>query len=123
MKKIIVFVLVFIFLFSFSGCGNIQNKGNDISQTPTDTTNPITEQPIDSNPIDDSTSTEKLTNEDEILRIALEHCKTNYDYTEIMFYEDREVWEVGFWENKAKIAAQTITIDKEGNVVNVWWAE
>jgi len=29
-----------------------------------------------------------------------------------MFYEDREVWEVGFWENKAKIAAQTITINR-----------
>ena len=61
--------------------------------------------------------------EEEILSIALEHCKTNYDYTDITYIDDREVWEVGFWENNAKIASQTITIDKDGNVVNVWWAE
>ena len=58
-----------------------------------------------------------------ILRIAREHCKTRYDYTEITYLEDKEVWEVGFWEKNAKIAAQTVTIDKEGNVVYIWWAE
>ena len=60
---------------------------------------------------------------EKILKIALEHCKTNYDYTDISYLADRGVWEVGFWENGAKIAAQTITIDKDGNVVNIWWAE
>ena len=37
MKKIIALVFALIFLFSFSGCRNTENKGNDISQTPTDT--------------------------------------------------------------------------------------
>lgn len=37
MKKIIALVFALIFLFSFSGCGNTENKGNDISQIPTDT--------------------------------------------------------------------------------------
>ena len=60
---------------------------------------------------------------EKILKIALEHCKTNYDYTYISYLSDRGVWEVGFWENGSKIAAQTITIDKDGNVVNIWWAE
>lgn len=61
--------------------------------------------------------------EGKILRIARRHCKTRYDYTEITYLEDKEVWEVGFWQKNAKIAAQTVTIDKEGNVVYVWWAE
>ena len=58
MKRFIVLVFAFVFLLSFVGCENTENKGNDISQTPTntitptDTTNPIMEQPIDSNPID-----------------------------------------------------------------------
>ncbi|MBR4293208.1 MAG: hypothetical protein IKT54_06310 [Clostridia bacterium] len=58
MKRFIVLVFAFVFLLLFVGCENTENKGNDISQTPTntitptDTTNPIMEQPIDSNPID-----------------------------------------------------------------------
>ena len=65
----------------------------------------------------------KYTDEEEILNIALEHCKTNYDYTEIDYISDSELWEVGFWENGAQIAAQTITLDKDGNVIYIRWAE
>ena len=67
-------------------------------------------------------NTNSLT-ENEALALALEHCKTNYDDISVTYNEDREVWLVGFWEDNAKIAAQTITIDKEGEVVSISWAE
>ena len=112
MKKLIALVLALIYTLGLVGCDTNSSPENAINENTTSENNTAdTNKPV------------KLTNEDEILSIALEHCKTNYDYTDITYFEDREVWEVGFWENNAKIAAQTITIDKEGNVVNVWWAE
>lgn len=48
MKRFIALVFASVFLLSFVGCGNTENKGNDISQTPTGTPNSITKQPIDS---------------------------------------------------------------------------
>jgi hypothetical protein len=40
MKRFIVLVFAFVFLLSFVGCENTENKGNDISQTPTNTITP-----------------------------------------------------------------------------------
>jgi len=62
MKKLIPLLLAFTFLFSFTGCGNAENKENDISQTPVYTTNHITEQPIDSNFVDTIKEIKDITN-------------------------------------------------------------
>ena len=58
-----------------------------------------------------------------ILNTALEHCKTNYDYTDISYNFDSDKWCVEFWENDAKIAAQWVTLDKDGNVLSVSYSE
>lgn len=58
-----------------------------------------------------------------ILNTALEHCKTNYDYTDISYNFDSDKWCVEFWENGAKIAAQWVTLDKDGNVLSVSYSE
>lgn len=57
------------------------------------------------------------------LNIALEHCKTNWNYTTIKYYFDADEWDVEFWENAAKIAAQRVTLDKDGNVLRIRYAE
>ena len=57
------------------------------------------------------------------LNIALKHCKTNYDYTTIRYNVDANEWDIEFWENEAKIAAQSVTLDKDGNVLSIRYAE
>ncbi|MBE6542434.1 MAG: hypothetical protein E7672_08315 [Ruminococcaceae bacterium] len=52
MKKITALTLTFAFLLSFGGCGNDENKENDISQTPDGTTDHIIEAPIERDPTD-----------------------------------------------------------------------
>ena len=61
--------------------------------------------------------------ETDVEQIALEHCKHNYDYVETTYDSDNKKWQVGFWENGAKLAAQTVTIDSEGNLLGTWFAE
>lgn len=58
-----------------------------------------------------------------ILNAALKHCKTNYDYTDIRYIFDDAKWHVEFWENDAKVAAQRVTLDKDGNVLGISYAE
>lgn len=60
---------------------------------------------------------------EKILNAALEHCKTTYDYTDIKYFFDSDEWYVEFWENEAKIAAQSVTLDKDGNVLSIRYAE
>ena len=57
------------------------------------------------------------------LNIALEYCKTNYDYTTIRYIINEDTWEILFWENEAKIASQQITLDKSGKVLGICYAE
>ena len=52
---------------------------------------------------------------------ALQQCNTNYDYTEIAYDRDEEAWKIGFWENGAAIAAQTIMINE--TILHIQWAE
>ncbi len=61
--------------------------------------------------------------EADIEQIALEHCKHNYDYIETTYDTDNKKWQVEFWENGAKLAAQTVTLDSDGNLLGVWFAE
>ncbi len=67
--------------------------------------------------------TNTVLTETDIERIALEHCKHNYDYIETTYNADQERWQVEFWENSAKVAAQKVMLDKEGNLVGTWFAE
>lgn len=54
---------------------------------------------------------------------ALEHCRTSYDFIDVTYNIYRQRWYVEFWETGAKIAAQTVVIDKAGHLTNVLWAE
>ena len=59
----------------------------------------------------------------DIEQIALEHCKHNYDYIETTYDSDNKKWQVEFWENGAKLAAQRVTLDSDGNLLGTWFAE
>ena len=61
--------------------------------------------------------------EADIETIALEHCKHNYDYIETTYDADNKKWQVEFWENGAKLAAQRVTLDSNGNLLGTWFAE
>ena len=61
--------------------------------------------------------------EDRILNIALVYGYHTYDYTEMVFIEEEQLWEVSFWENGAKLASNTVVIDTSGNVVDVRYSE
>lgn len=69
--------------------------------------------------------TEELDNiaQSEVKAIAIAQCKVNYDYIGVDFDDAEKVWKVGFWENDAVVAAQTITIDTAGNILNTLYAE
>ena len=55
--------------------------------------------------------------------IALTERKVNYDYIKTEFDADKNAWEIGFWEDTAQIASQTILIDTVGKVLNIGYAE
>ncbi len=74
-------------------------------------------------PPDISIEPDDTLTETDVEQIALEHCKHNYDYVETTYDSDNKKWQVGFWENGAKLAAQTVTIDSEGNLLGTWFAE
>ena len=59
----------------------------------------------------------------EVEAIAIAQCKVNYDYIGVDFDDAEKVWKVGFWENDAVVAAQTVTIDTAGNILNNLYAE
>ena len=59
----------------------------------------------------------------EVEAIAIAQCKVNYDYIGADFDDAEKVWKVGFWENDAVVAAQTVTIDTAGNILNILYAE
>ena len=61
--------------------------------------------------------------DNEIVNIALEHCKTNYDFIDTTYDSVNDEWTVEFWETGAKLPAQRVVLDKNGNVLNVWFAE
>ena len=61
--------------------------------------------------------------DNEIVNIALEHCKTNYDFIDTTYDSVNDEWTVEFWETGAKLPAQRVFLDKNGNVINVWFAE
>ena len=61
--------------------------------------------------------------ETDIEQIALKHCKHNYDYIETTYDTDNKKWQVEFWENGAKLAAQRVTLDSDGNFLGTWFAE
>lgn len=65
----------------------------------------------------------KLIENNEIVTTALEHCKTNYDFIDTTYDSVNEKWIVEFWESGAKLPAQRVFLDKNGNVINVWFAE
>ncbi len=58
-----------------------------------------------------------------IVNIALEHCKTNYDFIDTTYDSVNDEWTVEFWETGAKLPAQRVVLDKNGNVLSVWFAE
>lgn len=55
--------------------------------------------------------------------IALAECRVNDVYLETEFDADGHVWEIGFWEDGAALAAQTVFIDAVGNVLGTDYAE
>jgi len=61
--------------------------------------------------------------ETDIEQLALEHCKHNYDYIETTYDTDNKKWQVEFWENGAKLPAQRVTLDSEGDLLGTWFAE
>lgn len=61
--------------------------------------------------------------QDEAEEIALSECKVNYAFIETEFDANNNVWEIGFWEDNASIASQTILIDATGEVLAVRYAE
>lgn len=64
------------------------------------------------------------TAKEKALNIAMEHCQVDYDYTEITCSIDFGVqWQVAFWKNRAKSAAQTIILDEKGDVIQTWCAK
>jgi len=74
-------------------------------------------------PSDATTESNETLTEADIETIALEYCKHNYDYVETAYDADNKKWQVEFWENGAKLAAQTVTLDSEGNLLGTWFAE
>ena len=70
-----------------------------------------------------SENSNDLIEDNEIVNIALEHCKTNYDFIDTTYDSVNDEWTVEFWETGAKLPAQRVVLDKNGNVLNVWFAE
>lgn len=56
-------------------------------------------------------------------KAALAHCNTSYDFIDVAYDIYRQRWYVGFWETGAKIAAQTVILDKAGHLDYDLWAE
>ena len=74
-------------------------------------------------PPDVSIEPDDTLTETDIEQIALEHCKHNYDYIETTYDTNNKKWQVEFWESGAKLAAQRVTLDSDGNLLGTWFAE
>ena len=122
MKKYIALVLAVVCVLGLVGCGQQQsfseeNKDKLIYGEP--------QEPSDTDIINgegEPLEIEDLSQE-KVEEIALEQCKVNYDYIKTEFNHTEKRWSVEFWENTAKVPAQTILVDTEGNVTAIWYAE
>ena len=74
------------------------------------------EKPVETHP-------DETINQTEAQEIALNECRVNYNYIKAEFNTDKDVWEIGFWENNAAVAAQTIVVDTTGCILSVYYAE
>lgn len=120
MKKIVLIIVAFIFVLT--GCASMEvDKGTAPIQTEAstliDNSNVLTTEPAK-----DISANEPIS-QAEAESIALAECKVNYDYIETVFDENKNAWEIGFWENETVIAAQTAVIDMTGNILDMWYAE
>ena len=122
MKKLIALVLALACVLGLVGCGQQQSFSEEDKdkliygepQEPSDADIVNGEgEPLDIESISQAEAEE----------IALEQCKVNYDYIRTEFDHTEKRWSVEFWENTAKVPAQTILVDTEGNVTGLWYAE
>ena len=74
------------------------------------------EKPLETRP-------DEAISQTEAQEIALNECKVNYDYIKAEFDTDKNAWNIGFWEDNAQIASQTILIDTTGKVLGIGYAE
>ena len=122
MKKYIALVLAVVCVLGLVGCGQQQsfseeNKDKLIYGEP--------QEPSDTDIINGEGEPLEIEGlpQEKVGEIALEQCKVNYDYIKTEFNHTEKRWSVEFWENTAKVPAQTILVDTEGNVTAIWYAE
>ncbi len=72
---------------------------------------------------DRALSYDKELTTEEIKEIALRICQGKHDYIEAYYDVGKKEWVVGFWENGATFALQTVFLDADGNVLQIRFAD
>ena len=72
---------------------------------------------------DRALSYDKELTTEEIKEIALRICQAKHDYVEAYYDVGKKEWIVGFWENGATFALQTVFLDADGNVLQIRFAD
>ena len=123
MKKLIALVLALICVLGLVGC--VDNQQNISGQDENQLIYGEPQEPSDTDIINGDGEPLEIEgiSQEEAEEIALEQCKVNYDYIRTEFNHTEKRWSVEFWETTAKVPAQTILVDTEGNVTGIRYAE
>ena len=123
MKKLIALVLVMVCGLGLVGC--VDNQQNISDQDDNHLIYGEPQEPSDTDIINGDGEPLEIEgiSQEEAEEIALEQCKVNYDYIRTEFNHTEKRWSVEFWETTAKVPAQTILVDTEGNVTGIQYAE
>lgn len=119
MKKAALIIIALA--FALTGCASVGGK-KETSSIPTETIVSIDTAPTQTTEKDSGTADNPIS-QTEAEETALAECKVNYDYIKATFDATQNTWEIGFWEDNAVIASQTIVVNNAGNILNSWFAE
>ena len=123
MKRLIAFLLASVCVLGLVSC--VDNQQNISDQDENHLIYGEPQEPSDTDIINGDGEPLEIEgiSQEEAEEIALEQCKVNYDYIRTEFNHTEKRWSVEFWETTAKVPAQTILVDTEGNVTGIRYAE